>query len=306
MEFKPNKANDNVTDVAKAECQVAIWTVEKIDGPAEVIESKDTTDFTCKLTPDTLPEGVTATYKWLDGTANGVWPSGVGNAPSSLNYEKPTEKTTKIKDIQWFASPNDAYTHKHDCNYKINCEVTIEGETAKASSPANLRVYFPKVQGRDGWGVCYSAHKIQGDYSTVIEDGPDDKRFVKYQGIGTVTLTNSNSYDYGPPPESQFRPKLVAHETTHGTQANTIIANYDIDKYMQGKTYEIKEDETDAEARIAFGDKYHDEIIADIDANDPLCAREREAFDAGDRADPSFPYIKITNDGIEAFYKCKF
>ena len=181
-------------------------------GDDNVIESKDSSEYTCKI----LPDGLTATYSWLTGSENGAWPVTAGNDPV-LDYSAQTAQKTKVKKTRWFAKTPSrrAAVDGTKCTYKLNCEVTIDSLKFKANKPKDMNVK-----------VTFDETTTMASFSDPLDNGngiqiEKDKTTNKWKVIGQGTFSRVAPYINMPlniPESSQFYDKVEHHEKTHLNQ----------------------------------------------------------------------------------------
>ncbi len=194
--------------VGEVEVTVIVFKIEIAGSQEKQEEGLDSEEFEVKITPN-LPELAPSSYQWLTGHANGAWPALAGNNPE-LTYANPTASKTIVKKLRWFAYPNSrkARVTGNECEYKVNCEVTIGGEKYRATTPAKMVV------------VVYAS----GETSPAIFERWDtidlDSRIVNGQiqwyvkGIGAFGRRTPVPTPYCAA-GSQFYAKVMAHENKH-------------------------------------------------------------------------------------------
>ena len=258
--------------------QATVFRVSISPSSMAAIESLDSSTFTCAVTP----AGLSPSYQWLSGSANGAWPSTAGNNPT-LDYSAPTSPSTFIQSTRWYA-PTPSRRQVVDgviCYYIINCEVTIGGQSIIAYNPATLSVEV-NMTGQTTRPTFQNWNTI-----TVAQTG------------GVWVVTGIGSFSRSTPvasvnmmPTSQFYAKAMVHENKHVTQwtsespwVDLFNANGLFNTVLSGLTSTVSEADLRAQIDAAvIAKRSADTLIA----NNTICDREEGAFNAMNAVSPDF------------------
>lgn len=252
--------------------------VEVTPSTMNATESLDSGEFTCTVTPS----GLSPSYEWLTGSANGAWPASAGNSPA-LNYSASTASSTKVNNTRWFA-PTPSRRQVVDgttSSYNINCKVTVGTAVCKDESASVLNVSV------DMTGQCTTPNFTDWQSIQVQKIGA----IWKVTGQGTFHRTTPVP-SVNMPATSQFYSKAMTHENKHFTQLTAETPWKDLfdatglyNSTLIGLTSNVSE--TDL----------RNQIFAAVDAKsntdnaviqNTLCDLEQGAFDAMNAVAPDF------------------
>lgn len=276
--------------------KVNVIGVENTPASMNANESLDSGTFTCTVTPS----GLNPTYQWLTGESKGAWPSGVGNNPE-LDYSAPTASSTKVKEARWFANPDDRHwlVTGSTCTYSINCEVTVNGGSCQAQSPAQL-VVTADASGSTSWPQFSGVGTIQVSTRLV---GTNTEWYVSGQGSFSRTAPVKT---INVPATSQFYNKVDAHESKHVTQWTSESPWKDLfnatalyASTLQSLTSQISE----ADLRNQIDQTVALRVASDSQvAVETICDREIAAFTVDRGVEPH--YQELDDNEVPGVYNC--
>jgi len=180
-----------------------------VTGPAETMEGTNSATFSVRVSPRSFP---VESYEW-------TWkaPQGAGNNPEA-DFATPDQSSTIVKKARWFAFPDNRLflVTGADCEYTINCNVTIAGSTVSDIMPPTWRVYLPTPSAE-----TYPP-RIDGFPAILARQLPPGQGIEWYvSGKGTLRRTPPRIVYYLPT-TSQFFPKTKVHEERHVEQFTSI------------------------------------------------------------------------------------
>lgn len=271
-------AESNDLSGCKDECEVTVFDVQVTPANMNATESLASGTFTCTVTPS----GLSPTYQWLTGSADGAWPPTAGNSPA-LNYSAATASSTTVNATRWFApTPSRRqYVDGTTSSYNINCKVTVGGVECVAQSASILNVSV------DMTGQC--SVPSFADWGSIQVQRVGAVWQVTGQGTfhRTAPVPSANM-----PATSQFHAKAMTHENKHLAQLTTEVPWKDLfdanDLYtstLSALTSNVSEADLRNQIFAAVQAKAtaDDAVIAAT-----LCDLEKGAFDAMNAVAPDF------------------
>jgi hypothetical protein len=272
--------------------RATVFRVSITPSSMAAIESLDSAAFTCVVTPS----GLSPSYQWLSGSANDAWPSTAGNNPT-LDYSAPSSPSTFIQSTRWYA-PTPSRQQVVDgiiCYYKINCEVTIGGQSVKAFNPAILSVEV-NMTGLTEGPVFQNWNSILVGQSGGVWRVTGQGGFSRSAPIASVNM----------PSTSQFYSKAMVHENKHVAQwtselpwMNLFDANGLFNTVLSGLTSTVSEAALRSNIFAAIVVRHHADMAI---FNLNICAMEDGAFDAMNIVAPDF--LELDEADWSPLYGC--
>ncbi len=271
-----------IPPIVLSEKEFIVFKVE-ISGPPHTIDGYNTGAFDATVVP---PIPVTS-YQWTWEIGIGA----VGNNPS-VNFSTPNQETTTIINAHWYARPNSrllAITG-WNCEYKINCEITVGGITCNDPTPHIWRVYLPSPPATTSWPIITGMPVIG-----IREVNGNDEWYVT--GVGDLRRTTPEVISYIPP-TSQFYYKIViVHEGRHVEQLtsmdpwqNLFNANSLYNNTLINMTSTISEADLEQQIQNAINVQIaSDKLTAEMTRIDA----ERDAFNQSNTAPPDYLEVDI-------------
>jgi hypothetical protein len=248
--------------------EFTVFSVE-VSGPTQTIDGNNSDQFEVEVRPTTV--NITA-YQWIWEIA----PGDVGNNPN-VNFSTPNQQTTNVRNARWYARPNNrlASVTGLDCEYIINCNVTVGGNTYNDPTPPTWRVYLPSPVTTTSWprivGMC--------DIVTRIENGTT----IWYvASMGTLRRTNPVVTSYIPLTSQFYHKYVIVHEGRHVQQwtamdpwQNLFDANALYNNTLINLTSTVSRADLEQQIRNEIDDQNDiDDIIAALTSID----REQDAY----------------------------
>jgi hypothetical protein len=296
LSFTPSaQTGGSAPSVFKDKIKVLVVKVDISPATMDAIESLDSDEFICTVTPSDLAP----TYRWLTGSANGAWPATAGNEPN-LNYSAPTANKTIVKETRWFAkTPSRRLKVDGEiCNYWINCEVTIGSSTYRYATPRSLFVQ-----------VSYGGTTYPPEFSD-WQDIPLEQinGEWKTESIGPFSRSAPRPVVYVPV-SSQFYSKLMVHENKHvkqWTEESPLKDLFNATTLYNSTLSKLRSTENaqDLRGKINAAVVYQQTIDTAI-FNNNRCAKEAEAYDAMNATEVTPHFLELDDGDWESIYNCQ-
>jgi len=245
------------------------------------IDGNDSQPFEVKVTPANVN---VESYNWM-------WkaPQKSGNSPQ-VHFATPNKQDTLIKKAHWFAYP-DSRLQKitgWDCEYTIDCEVTIDGIKYRTSTPATFHVYLPDPPAVTSWP------RIEG-FPTIATRQEDDFTEWYVSSLGTLKRRSPQVTSYIPI-TSQFYDKVVTvHEGHHviqhttGVQTLTSHTLWDATQLFHNTLKSLKSTVSEADLKRQINNAIATQNALDNNlAQMESRAREKEAFSKSNQVPPHY------------------
>ena len=190
----------------------------------------------------------------------------------------------------WFAFPDDPLESETglDCEYTVNCTVTINGVQCVDSTPPTWRVYLPNPAAEISWPQIAGTVAIG-----VREVGGSNEWYVS--STGTLSRTTPQITPYIPA-ASQFYNKFVTvHEGRHFTQLTTGVSGmtlhllWNANALYNNSIINMTSNVDEADLITQVGQAINAQNASDNDsAGDQTQTAENDADQQSDAVDPDY------------------
>ncbi|MBI4707752.1 MAG: hypothetical protein HY761_07505, partial [Candidatus Omnitrophica bacterium] len=178
------------------------WVVEvEVTPPSNAIDGTTSNEFSVNVEPGSLSID---SYQW-------TWeaPEGSGNNPA-VNYSTPNQQTTIVNNAHWHAFPDSRLSSDtgFECEYMVNCNITINGQTFRDALNPTWQVFVPNPAAQTIWPTIIGMPAIG-----VRQVNGQNQWYVMGKGSLARRAPYVRSYI---PEASQFHNKIVTvHEGRH-------------------------------------------------------------------------------------------